>query len=164
MLGIERVILHTTDTLVGSAGSTSASRQTVVSGGAVKAACKAVLEDLFERARRDARLLASELGVENGFVTADGERVAPVEELLATPIECTRVWRHAPTTRSTNAARATSTWGSCSARSGPWWTWTRSSGSSGSCSSPRPRTSGAPINPQSVIGPRWEDDGGCAWP
>ena len=38
-----------------------------------------------------------ELGVEDGFVTADGERVAPVEELLATPIECTRVWRHAPT-------------------------------------------------------------------
>jgi Aerobic-type carbon monoxide dehydrogenase, large subunit CoxL/CutL homologs len=91
------VILHTSDTLVGSAGSTSASRQTVVSGGAVKAACEAVLEDLFERARRDARLLASELGVEDGFVTADGERVAPVEELLPTPIECTRVWRHAPT-------------------------------------------------------------------
>ena len=97
VLGIERVILHTSDTLVGSAGSTSASRQTVVSGGAVKAACEAVLEDLFERARRDARLVASELGVEDGFVTADGERVAPVEELLATPIECTRVWRHAPT-------------------------------------------------------------------
>jgi CO/xanthine dehydrogenase Mo-binding subunit len=52
VLGIERVILHTSDTLVGSAGSTSASRQTVVSGGAVKAACEAVLEDLFERARR----------------------------------------------------------------------------------------------------------------
>ena len=97
VLGIERVILHTSDTLVGSAGSTSASRQTVVSGGAVKAACEAVLEDLFERARRDARLVASELGVEDGFVTADGERVAPVEELLPTPIECTRVWRHAPT-------------------------------------------------------------------
>src|SRR4029434_6976647 len=103
VLGIERVILHTSDTLIGSAGSTSASRpnrgsggrghasrQTVVSGGAVKAACEAVLEDLFERARRDARLVGSELGVEEGFVMADGERVAPVEELLAQPIECTR--------------------------------------------------------------------------
>jgi CO/xanthine dehydrogenase Mo-binding subunit len=55
VLGIERVILHTSDTLVGSAGSTSASRQTVVSGGG-QAACEAVLEELFERARRDARL------------------------------------------------------------------------------------------------------------
>ena len=97
VLGIERVILHTSDTLVGSAGSTSASRQTVVSGGAVKAACEAVLEELFERARRDARLIGSDLGVEDGFVTADGERVAPVEELLAQPIERTRVWRHALT-------------------------------------------------------------------
>jgi CO/xanthine dehydrogenase Mo-binding subunit len=97
VLEIERVILHASDTLVGSAGSTSASRQTVVSGGAVKAACEAVLEELFERARRDARLVASDLGVDDGFVTADGERVAPVEELLAHPIECTRVWRHAQT-------------------------------------------------------------------
>ena len=97
VLGIERVILHTSDTLVGSAGSTSASRQTVVSGGAVKAACEAVLEELFERARRDARLSGSDLGVDDGFVTADGERVAPVEELLPQPIECTRVWRHAVT-------------------------------------------------------------------
>jgi CO/xanthine dehydrogenase Mo-binding subunit len=97
VLGVERVILHASDTLVGSAGSTSASRQTVVSGGAVKAACEAVLEELFERARRDARLSASELGVEDGFVTADGERVAPVEEFLSEPIVCTRVWRHRQT-------------------------------------------------------------------
>ncbi len=97
VLGIERVILHTSDTLVGSAGSTSASRQTIASGGAVKLACEAVLEGLFERARRDARLVASDLGVDDGFVTADGERVAPMEELLPQPIECTRVWRHAPT-------------------------------------------------------------------
>ena len=97
VLGIERVILHTSDTLVGSAGSTSASRQTIASGGAVKRACEAVLEELFERARRDARLVTSDLGVDDGFVTADGERVAPMEELLPQPIECTRVWRHAPT-------------------------------------------------------------------
>ena len=94
VLGVERVILHASDTLVGSAGSTSASRQTVVSGGAVKAACEAVLEELFERARRDGLLPASDLGVEEGFVTADGERVAPVEEFLSEPIVCTRVWRH----------------------------------------------------------------------
>jgi CO/xanthine dehydrogenase Mo-binding subunit len=44
VLGVERVIHRASDTLVGSAGSTSASRQTVVSGGAVKTACEAVLE------------------------------------------------------------------------------------------------------------------------
>jgi CO/xanthine dehydrogenase Mo-binding subunit len=54
VLGIERVILHTSDTLVGSAGSTSASRQTVVSGGAIKAACEAVLADLLNAPRREA--------------------------------------------------------------------------------------------------------------
>ena len=97
VLGVPRVILRTSDTLVGSAGSTSASRQTVVSGGAVKAACEAVLEELLGRARRDARIVGSELGVDEGFITADGERVAPVEELLDEPIECTRVWRHRPT-------------------------------------------------------------------
>jgi CO/xanthine dehydrogenase Mo-binding subunit len=97
VLGVSRVILRTSDTLVGSAGSTSASRQTIMSGGAVKAACEAVLEELFERARRDARVLGSDLGVDDGFVTADGERVAPVEELLGEPIRCTRVWRHPPT-------------------------------------------------------------------
>jgi xanthine dehydrogenase D subunit len=97
VLGVERVIHRASDTLVGSAGSTSASRQTVVSGGAVKTACEAVLEELFERARRESRLSASELGVEDGFVTADGERVAPIEVFLSEPIVRTRVWRHRQT-------------------------------------------------------------------
>jgi CO/xanthine dehydrogenase Mo-binding subunit len=45
-LGIERVRVLRADTAVGSAGSTSASRQTYVTGGAVKAACEAVREQL----------------------------------------------------------------------------------------------------------------------
>jgi CO/xanthine dehydrogenase Mo-binding subunit len=45
-LGIERVKVLTPDTSVGSAGSSSASRQTYVTGGAVKAACEAVRERL----------------------------------------------------------------------------------------------------------------------
>jgi xanthine dehydrogenase D subunit len=45
-LGVERVAVRTADTQVGSAGSTSASRQTYVTGGAVKAACEAVRERL----------------------------------------------------------------------------------------------------------------------
>ena len=47
-LGVERVVVLRADTAVGSAGSTSASRQTYVTGGAVKAACEAVREQLLE--------------------------------------------------------------------------------------------------------------------
>src|SRR5690606_28293193 len=38
-LGVDQVTIHPADTRVGSAGSTSASRQTYVTGGAVKNAC-----------------------------------------------------------------------------------------------------------------------------
>jgi CO/xanthine dehydrogenase Mo-binding subunit len=41
-LGVSRVMLLPADTSIGSAGSTSASRQTYVTGGAVQAACQAV--------------------------------------------------------------------------------------------------------------------------
>jgi CO/xanthine dehydrogenase Mo-binding subunit len=43
-LGVERVVVCQADTQVGSAGSSSASRQTYVTGGAVQAACQAVKE------------------------------------------------------------------------------------------------------------------------
>ncbi len=42
VLGVDEVLLEPIDTTVGSAGSTSASRQTWMSGGAVNAACVAV--------------------------------------------------------------------------------------------------------------------------
>src|SRR6201999_1292595 len=45
-LGVTRVAVLTADTRVGSAGSSSASRQTYVTGGAVKAACEASRERL----------------------------------------------------------------------------------------------------------------------
>jgi CO/xanthine dehydrogenase Mo-binding subunit len=53
-LGVRRVVVVPADTSVGNAGSSSASRQTYITGGAVKAACEAV------RARLD--LLAAERG------------------------------------------------------------------------------------------------------
>jgi CO/xanthine dehydrogenase Mo-binding subunit len=43
-LGVEKVVVRNADTLIGSAGSSSASRQTYVTGGAVQAACQAVKE------------------------------------------------------------------------------------------------------------------------
>jgi OHCU decarboxylase len=79
-LGVERVAVLDADTRVGSAGSTSASRQTYVTGGAVKAACEAV------RAR------LQELAVERGVAAQAG---AVLEEGEA--IEETVEWRHRPT-------------------------------------------------------------------
>jgi xanthine dehydrogenase D subunit len=96
-LGIERAFVGATDTSVGSAGSSSASRQTVVSGGAVLAACEAVLQELFGRVRRAGGVGDAELAVEGGLVLADGSPVAPIEEFLAEPIDRDAVWRHAPT-------------------------------------------------------------------
>src|SRR4030095_980876 len=49
-LGVDRVLVHPKDTTVGSGGSSSASRQTSVTGGAVKAACEAVRGVVLERA------------------------------------------------------------------------------------------------------------------
>ena len=48
ILGVDDVAIDAIDTAIGSAGSTSASRQTWMSGGAVDAACRAARERLFE--------------------------------------------------------------------------------------------------------------------
>ncbi|MEY4995921.1 MAG: hypothetical protein RLZ67_646 [Actinomycetota bacterium] len=48
VLGVDDVVCDTIDTNIGSAGSTSASRQTWMSGGAVDGACRLVRERLFE--------------------------------------------------------------------------------------------------------------------
>ncbi len=79
-LGVERVAVLDADTRVGSAGSSSASRQTYVTGGAVKAACAAVRERLDE--------LAAERGV-----TSDPAAVLEEGEAIEETIE----WRHRPT-------------------------------------------------------------------
>jgi xanthine dehydrogenase D subunit len=78
-LGIERVVVLPADTAVGSAGSTSASRQTYVTGGAVKAACEAVRERV------------AELGA--GL----GDHAALAAALRAQPVEATVEWHHRPT-------------------------------------------------------------------
>ncbi len=100
-LGIEHVVLHPTDTNVGSAGSTSASRQTMMSGGAVQLACQAVREDLFERARRRSGvgggIPAGEFRLEDGHVFAGVVRIGAVEEFLHEPIEQTRTYHHRQT-------------------------------------------------------------------
>jgi len=58
-LGVENVIVLPADTQVGSAGSSSASRQTYMTGGAVKLACEGVKDEL---ARRGTGSLAELVG------------------------------------------------------------------------------------------------------
>jgi xanthine dehydrogenase D subunit len=94
-LGVDHVALHPADTHVGSAGSSSASRQTMMSGGAVQLACAAVREELFDRVRRPtAARLRGDLAVAGGLVLLDGRPLASIDEFLDTPIEHTRTYHH----------------------------------------------------------------------
>jgi xanthine dehydrogenase D subunit len=87
-LGVERVAVLTADTRVGSAGSSSASRQTYVTGGAVKAACEAVRERLLA-------LAAERLGAEPASLA---EVSARLDEVLGDDaIEETVEWHHRET-------------------------------------------------------------------
>jgi xanthine dehydrogenase D subunit len=79
-LGVERVVVLPADTSIGSAGSSSASRQTYVTGGTVRAACQAVGEQLLRRAR------------ERFPGTTPG-----LAELLDEPVDETVTWRHRAT-------------------------------------------------------------------
>ncbi|HEV2013522.1 MAG TPA: molybdopterin cofactor-binding domain-containing protein [Candidatus Dormibacteraeota bacterium] len=69
-LGIDRVVIRGPDTTIGSAGSSSASRQTMMTGGAVQLACQAVQAEIEQRG-----------GLQK----------------LRRPVEATRVFHHRPT-------------------------------------------------------------------
>ena len=81
-LGVERVAILPSDTRVGSAGSTSASRQTYMTGGAVKMACEAVREQVFALAAREMDEDAEDLSMENGMMVSGGRVVIPLADLL----------------------------------------------------------------------------------
>jgi xanthine dehydrogenase D subunit len=74
-LGIEKVVVLPADTRVGSAGSSSASRQTYMTGAAVKMACEAVREHLFERVREEFGEDPGELFLEDGKVVSGGHGI-----------------------------------------------------------------------------------------
>jgi len=80
-LGVQRVVVETPDTSIDSAGSSSASRQTWMTGGAVLATCNEVKAELERRA------------------AARGTRLADVEvaDLLDEPVERLVKHRHRPT-------------------------------------------------------------------
>jgi xanthine dehydrogenase D subunit len=95
-LGVEDVVLAPADTSIGSAGSTSASRQTMMSGGAVLAAAERVAQQLRAAA-------AEELGVDVEEVAlVDGRLVGPgldrsIAEATVVAVEAEVTHRHAPT-------------------------------------------------------------------
>ncbi|MGH3354717.1 MAG: xanthine dehydrogenase subunit D [Nocardioidaceae bacterium] len=98
-LGVEQVTVHPADTEVGSAGSTSASRQTYVTGGAVKAACEAARERVLEMASRATGRTVEALRLDAGKVVAEsGEVLVGLADLLGeSAVEETVEWRHRPT-------------------------------------------------------------------
>jgi xanthine dehydrogenase D subunit len=97
-LGVERVVILPADTSIGSAGSSSASRQTYVTGGAVRAACQAVREQVLRRARELFPAAAQELMLSAGRVVSPTAGViAGLAELLGEPAEETVTWRHRAT-------------------------------------------------------------------
>ncbi|MFE3070418.1 xanthine dehydrogenase subunit D [Streptomyces sp. NPDC059247] len=104
-LGVTQVTIHPADTQVGSAGSTSASRQTYMTGGAVKNTCEAVREKVLEIGRRKngsyhPAWATAELLLEDGKVVTDGgEVLATLAEVLdgEEPIDVELEFRHRPT-------------------------------------------------------------------
>jgi len=94
-LGVDEVLINPTDTQVGSAGSTSASRQTYVTGGAVKAACERVRGRVLTLA--EAGLGRPAAGLDGGCVVSGTERIPLPEVIGGEVIEETVEWRHRPT-------------------------------------------------------------------
>jgi len=98
-LGVQHVVTSPKDTNVGSGGSTSASRQTYVTGGAVQAACQQIREQVFALAQRRLGRTLADLRLSEGEVVSASEgRIAALADLLrGEAIEETVQWRHRPT-------------------------------------------------------------------
>ncbi|NRQ35871.1 molybdopterin-dependent oxidoreductase [Nonomuraea sp. NN258] len=99
-LGIERVVIHPADLQVGDSGSSSASRQSYMTGGAVKTACEAVRERVFALAAERFGRAYDDLSLAGGKVVSESAGVlAAIEDVLgAEVVEETREFHHHPTT------------------------------------------------------------------
>jgi xanthine dehydrogenase D subunit len=91
-LGVELVTVAPADTRVGSSGSSSASRQSYMTGGAVRAACAAVRERVLALAGLPGAMLSG------GQIVADGVTVPLAEVVGDQVIEETREFHHRRTT------------------------------------------------------------------
>jgi xanthine dehydrogenase D subunit len=99
VLGVDEVVLDPADTTIGPAGSSSASRQTWMSGGAVDAACRAVRDHVVAH-------VAGTLGLDPHLLTVEDGRVRSLDGSVDVPVakaapevrfEHTAEFHHAPT-------------------------------------------------------------------
>jgi xanthine dehydrogenase D subunit len=99
VLGVDDVLLDTIDTQVGSAGSSSASRQTWMSGGAVDAACRAARDALLDAVAVEHGLVRSRLTIDGtDIVDSDGTfRVDVSQAARGKRIDETREYHHQET-------------------------------------------------------------------
>jgi CO/xanthine dehydrogenase Mo-binding subunit len=99
VLGVAEVLLAPVETTsIGSAGSTSASRQTWMSGGAVQLACETVRRELLAGvATTHGESIDDLVLVDGRVVSLTGDLDLSLEELTVEPVEADVVHRHAPT-------------------------------------------------------------------
>ncbi|MFG2090217.1 xanthine dehydrogenase family protein molybdopterin-binding subunit [Spirillospora sp. NPDC048824] len=104
-LGVQRVTIAPADDRAGDAGSSSASRQSYMTGGAVKAACEAVRAELLALAARHfgratSTDLTTDLTTTGGKIVSRSDGVlGTIEDVLGdAAIEETREYHHRPTT------------------------------------------------------------------
>jgi xanthine dehydrogenase D subunit len=99
VLGVDEVVLAPADTRIGSAGSTSASRQTWMSGGAVHAAAQAVRDTLCARVAEANGLALGEVEFVDGHVRSrDGRIDLSITDLTSIDaVEEEVEFHHAPT-------------------------------------------------------------------
>ena len=96
-LGVEQVTILPMDTSIGNGGSTSASRQSYVTGGAVRAACAAVRSRLLSHAQS---VLGGQVRVVGGKLVSadDGQVLADLADVVGDSVfDETVEWRHRPT-------------------------------------------------------------------
>ena len=99
VLGVQQVLLDPADTAIGSAGSSSASRQTWMSGGAVLAACEGVRDKVLAYVSAECGIPPTELTLRDGQVISDSGLSRDLADISAErdfrhEIE----YHHAPTT------------------------------------------------------------------
>jgi xanthine dehydrogenase D subunit len=99
VLGVDQILIDPMDTSIGSAGSTSASRQTWMSGGAVDGACRLVRERLFERVGQQHNIDPLRLAIDGTDVvdTMGDLRISVAEATLGQRFEETFEYHHRPT-------------------------------------------------------------------
>ena len=98
--GVDDIILEPADTSIGSAGSTSASRQTWMSGGAVKTACEAARATLLARVARAFDINVDALALVDGRIRSlSGSVDLSLAEATGTPIHELVEFHHEPTAR-----------------------------------------------------------------